>query len=836
MRWVLMSVLLLALFLGGLSYYFLSRSLPSYNTAVTLPDLRGETEIVRDARAVPHIFAKTDYDGFFALGFVHAQDRLWQMEMRRRIARGQMTELIGWMADWAGRREYLLRIDETMRAIDLQGSAERSLAHFSPEARRHLEAYAAGVNAWLGVVNDEALGRGAPELMMLGATVDRWTPADSIAALKLTAMLLSGGIYQELRRARYLVALGPELTADLFPEDQSSAVIGLPREEAVLPFASPERIARALPEDWPLPHDPIAKSGASNAWAISAARSSSNAPLLAADPHLPLSAPSIWYVARVEFPGIGVIGGTIPGIPAVLIGRNASIGWGLTTLAADTQDLFIEKVNPDNPDEYLTPEGWRPFEKRVEPIALGDGTAVEVVLRRTRHGPVLPLSWQRIAEVTPDGHVAAVAATLLSDEDRTLEAVMTMMRAPDVESAQRIAPLVTAPTQNVIIADRNGIAQFAVGAVPLRDTASRLQGRVPVPGWQAENDWVGLMRAPELPAVIDPPSGAVANANNRITDAPFPRHLTHDWPEDWRMRRIRKLLDGRDFHSLAGFQAIQNDTVSEMARTVLPLIAQPLWSRLQSEQEGPRRAALEKFAQWNGDMDAFLAEPLIFVAWMRALVRRLTAEKLGDLAGGYAGIRPQFLMRVFRNEGGAAARWCVLPDEPEPTRDPMETCRKIARRALNDAVGALANRYGEDMSNWRWGRAHQAVHNHVPLGFTPLHVLSNIRHESGGGRDTIKRGLFRGNGPNPYENIHAGGLRVVYDFADLDRSVYAMATGQSGHFFSRHYDDFIEDWRSGEYQPLSLDRSDAEAGSVGITVLRPMLKDPLADLTGQAPQ
>ncbi|MEO0718129.1 MAG: penicillin acylase family protein [Pseudomonadota bacterium] len=797
----------------ALSYYLASRSLPDYAADRIVDGPTAQIEIIRDERAVPHIFAKTEYDAYFGLGYVHAQDRLWQMELRRRMAQGRITELAGAYADWGGLREFTLRIDETIRALDIWGHSQRGVQYLSQDAQRALQAYSDGVNAWLSVVDEEALGRGAPELLLAGATVDPWTPADSIASFKMLAASLSAATFQEIRRAKLLIAVGPKRVEDLLPEVPGGAVVALPPYAELFQDAEFRVAAGGATLDFDL--DLADRMGASNAWAVDARRSATRAPLLATDPHLPLQAPSVWHLARIEFPNGGVIGGTVPGIPSVLIGRNESFGWGLTTVYADTQDLFIEKLNPDNPNEYLTPDGWRAFETREEWIPLGQGEAVQVTLRRSRHGPVLPLDWAPIAAVTPTGHVAAIQATLLTDEDRSLEASMRLMRSRSVDEALKLAELVVAPNQNVVGADAGKIALATVGRTPLRKPGSKTQGRIPSPGWEAENDWAGFMRAQDLPRAVAPASGGVANANNKITSAAFPRHLGFDWPEPYRVERLEKLLNNREFHTRSGFEAIQNDTVSEMARAVLPLLAGDLWPRRDAEV-GQRRDVLDLLASWNGEMDALRPEPLIFTAWARAATRRLTVDELGADADQYTGVRPLFLERVFRNLDGAADRWCDDIRTPTP-----ESCSDIASIALDDALEELRSRYGGAISSWRWGKAHLAMHRHQPLGWSPFSSLFNIIHESGGSDHTIFRGKYSGSGDTPYANVHAGGLRAIYDFADLDRSVVAMSTGQSGHFLSRHYDDLSTTWRSGDYFPLSLAREDAEAGAVGVTILRP---------------
>lgn len=856
-RWAAIVVLVIVFAVAVLGYHLSMRSAPEYARTHVLVGPRAEVEIVRDANAVPHIFAETEYDAYFALGFVHAQDRLWQMELRRRLAQGRISELAGGFASYTGQEDFLLRVDVTMRALDLYGHAQRSLEYQTPEIRRALSAYAAGVNSWLDTVDREALGKGAPELMLFGAEVEAWKPEDALAAFKMLAATLSGSPFAEIRATRYLIEQGAERAEDLFPQPPNPAVTALP------PFASLFGEAVEFADagagegglsDWPHGLNAADYAGASNAWAVSGARSAAGAPIVASDPHLPLSAPSVWYLASLRFPDGGVIGGTIAGIPAILAGRNEQLAWAPTTLYADTADFFMETVNPDYPNLYETPDGWAPFDTRQEIIRKADGSAVEVTLKRSRHGPVLPLDWRGIAAITPADKAPALSWTLLTDEDRSLAAVMELMRAGSVEDAIALVPMVVSPPQLVTLADKNGVALIAAGQVPKRSADSKTRGRVASPGWRPENDWLGVRHGGELPRAVNPASGAVANANNKITDAPYPDNLGFEWPEPYRIERLSKLLNNREYHSLRSFQAIQTDTVSEMARAVLPLLAGELW-RQREQESGLRREALDLLAEWNGAMDPYIAEPLIFSAWARATVRRLTAERLGPLAASYEGLRPLFLERVFRDVDGAAERWCVAaPDEEErgeqessedegadeaasmeepgdPTEPaeasveaavpPLLACRAIADAALSDALKELSEAYGPSIERWRWGKAHRAVHRHQPLSGSGLGFLFDITQDSPGGDHTLFRGQTPGRGATPYANVHAGGFRAIYDFADLDRSVVAISTGQSGHFLSRHYDDFAEVWRSGDYVPLSLDRQDAQAGAVGVTRLIP---------------
>ncbi|MEM6677453.1 MAG: penicillin acylase family protein, partial [Pseudomonadota bacterium] len=712
----------------GLGYYLLGRSLPDYSATVTAAGLGAEVRIVRDRFAVPHIRAESAEDAWFALGIAHAQDRLWQMEVNRRAAQGRLSTLLG---------ARTTALDRMVKTLDLYGHASRSLAYQSPEAQAALEAYAAGVNAWMRHLYVEAKGRGAPEFFFFGDEgLSPWTPADSLGVLKMMALRLAGAARSEIRRARFLLRLPPERVADILPDTPDGAITTLPRFEALwdgAPF--PET---AVAEIDPLlellgPARLPERAGASNAWAVDGSRSSTRRPLMASDPHLWLSAPSLWYLAEIQGGDVAVVGGTLPGTPLVLVGRNRAIGWGLTTVGADDQDVVIERLDPEDPTRYRTPEGWASFDERRIRIERAGADPIIETVRHTRNGPVLENDLYGAEAVTPEGHVAALRWTALTDADTTFSAAFALMGAEDVRGALDLAGGVVAPAQNVIVADEKDVGMVLAGALPQRRPDSPTAGRVPSPGWLASTDWEGIRPAELNPRIFRPRSGAVANANNRLTDDAFPAHIAFDWDLPYRIQRIEKELSAREFHSLNGFLALQTDAVSEMARAVLPLIARELWwgqsgSAASGGTEAERRAVLDLLRAWNGAMDRNRPEPLIFAEWMRQLTIALAEDELGPLMPLAAGLRPLFVERVFRDVDGAGI-WCDI-DKSEA----KETCAEMAKTALDAAIARLERDYGPNPEGWRWGAAHLAEHPHMPLGFVePLAYFVSIRHETSGG-------------------------------------------------------------------------------------------------------
>jgi penicillin G amidase len=816
-RWMLRLIsgmIMLALIAVVIAYYFLSRSLPDYSEAFEIEGVSAPVEIVRNNDNVPHIFGRTDADVFFALGFAHAQDRLWQMTMLRRTAQGRLSEVFGTRT---------LKIDELMRRYDLYGLALTSVAAQDAPTQTALEAYARGVNAWITEVNREARGRGAPEFFFFSNEIAAWQAADSIAILKLMALQLSGQLEAEVLRARVSLVLPPARVKDLLPDDPGQGVMALPDYASLVPGVIPSNAPLRRVADGLSPFASRDLAGASNAWAATPERSAAGGTLLANDPHLGFTAPTVWYLARLELQTGGVIGGTIPGIPAVLVGRSEALGWGLTSSYLDDQDLFIEEVNPENPEQYRTPDGWQEFVTRKSIVTVADAEPVTITLRWTENGPVLPGTHYDIGSITPGGHVAALSWTGLNGADTSMTAAIRLMGARSVEAAIETGRLAIAPSQNVMLADKDGIAMQMIGAMPKRDPAHQSQGRMPAPGWIAANRWQGVMPYENNPRAVNPATGLIGNTNNKTVDRPFPNHVSFDWGDTQRIQRWLTLMKTREVHTRESFIEAQLDTVSFTARSLLPLVGGDLWftgePALDGTPERLRQRALELLAAWNGEMSEHLPEPLIYQAWLRALQDRLIRDDLGPLADTFTHIEPLLIERVYRNVDGASV-WCDVVQSAV-----VESCTDLSRIALDEALLGLTERYGPNVESWRWGDAHQATHDHPVLGdVAVLRYFVNIRQSTSGDDNTLLRGKTRGDGPNPFLNVHGAGYRGVYDFADPDSSVFITSTGQSGHPLSRFYDDLGEAWRRGDYVPMSLDRDLARAAAVGVTVLSPLAR------------
>lgn len=852
-RWLVrLTIGLMIGFVGAavLAWYFAVRSLPDYDAQLALPGIEQRVEIVRTTENVPHILATTDHDAYFALGFAHAQDRLFQMVVLRRAAQGRLAEMFG---------ERAYAADDLSRRLGLWRNAEASLEAQDEATRAALQAYADGVNAWVEQVNKGALGRGAPEFFLLPGDIAYWQPADSLAILKLVAAGASGQITAEVTRARVSLAV-PERAGDLTgtvgepPLPPYAALFG-----AGARFVAP---AEEAAPDWfasLVGYVGVGRGATANAFAAAPTRTAAGAPLLANDPHVALTAPSLWYLARMDLQAGSVIGGTIPGIPAILAGRNPGLAWGLTPAWVDDQDIVMEEVQPGAPDRYLADGGWRDFTTRQEVIRVLDAEDRRITLRESDAGPVIPPAHLGLAEVTPAGYVPALRWTGLSDRDTTMTALIALMQATDRAQAQRAVTGIVAPALEVTLADTQGVAQVLAGTIPQRPADHPTAGRMPAPGRDGRVRWLdplpsdapvrmtaplqGMVTAtgaetaigagtalipPPAPGAaqpVPPADGTAAPQGAAPPDVASPptgaMPLGYDRDDPLRLSRLSRLLALREIHSRDSFIDAQLDTVSPAARALLPLVGANLWFTGEPAAPGTperqRQDALALLAEWDGNMGEHLPEPLIYSAWMRRLQERLTHDELGGLATELAGrLRPGFIERVFRNTDGAGA-WCDVVQSA-----PVEDCATIARQSLDAALIDLSARFGPDVESWRWGDAHVARHEHPALGRMPVlnWAVSLVQSTSGDGF-SIARAPILGAEENPWAAVAGAGYRGVYDLADPDSSVFVIATGQSGHPLSRHYDDLAERWRRGEYVTMSLDPTLARAGARGVTVLSP---------------
>ncbi|MFQ5973680.1 MAG: penicillin acylase family protein, partial [Alphaproteobacteria bacterium] len=599
-------------------FLLLRASLPSYDGEATVAGLTGSVTVVRDRNAVPHIFATNLADAYRALGYVHAQDRFFQMEMNRRFGAGRLAEIVG---------EPALRVDRLVRTLGIHRQAEESLAVLSPDARTAIEAYGQGVNAWLA---DAGLDL-PPELRVLRVAPEPWRPTDTAAWGQLMAMRLAANWRTEVLRARLTDRLTAEQLRDLWPRDPPGRSATLPDLAALYRELDLDALAQAIPK--------VTTAGsASNEWVVAGRHTESGKPLLANDPHLGFEAPGLWYLARIVTPELEIAGATVPGVPLTILGHNGRIAWGMTNTEADVQDLFVERLDPSDPGRYMTPEGSEPFAVRVEEIVVrGRDAPVRLRVRSTRHGPVISDLGDRTGALPPEGHVLALAFAALEPGDTTAEALYRINRATNWESFVAALSHYRAPMQNIAYADVDGsIGFYAPALVPVRRNGD---GFMPMPGWIGDFDWTGFIPFAELPQSVNPTAGRIVNANNRLVGAHYPHDIAAEWRWSYRADRINELLDTTAPHTTRTFAAIQTDIVSQAAVELVPKLLEAARDATAPAGADARRLdeAFRILERWNGAMDRDSVEPLLYMAWLRALGPALYADELGDLASEYYG-------------------------------------------------------------------------------------------------------------------------------------------------------------------------------------------------------
>ncbi|MGH7056614.1 MAG: penicillin acylase family protein [Acetobacteraceae bacterium] len=706
-----------------------------------------------DQRGIPFIHAATLTDAATALGYLHARSRMFQMDLMRRLAGGRLAEMFGPIA---------LHSDELMRTLGLARHARETFATLPKPTKEMLEAYARGVNAWIR----ERGRRAAPEYLVFGKPRP-WTPVDSLLWGETMSLWLSGDWKRELARLELVGKLPRGRILALWPGERNPTPIDAPLAGAARKAA---RLLGVLPR---FPGPFTEPQTASNEWALAGRLTTSGAPLLAGDPHLALAFPSLWYLVRIETPRHTLVGATAPGIPFVVLGHNRHIAWTFTDTGADTEDVFVETPAPGG--RYVTPSGARPFGVRKARIAVRGHPDVVLTVRTTRHGPVVSdLAGRK-------GPILAVEMAGLEPNDTAATGLFALDTAQTIAEAGKAAAEISTPVLNVLVADRRHIAYFMTGRVPIRRAGD---GVMPVPGASGAYDWTGFASGARLPHIVDPPSGVLVNANNRIRLPGFLTFLTRDWPGPWRARRIRALLSQGHPATAADSAAMQHDVVSTYAEQLLPVLR-----RIPPPPRPIAAKVLRLLDHWNGAMARNLPQPLIFNAWIRRF-RALLFDRLGVPDNG-AAAGPEFVAAALAH--GGHSFWC---NAHPATSDAPADCAPLLTIALEAAVRGLSARYGNDPASWRWGVAHPAVFADPVLSRLPLigHVTT-CRIATPGGDTTVDRGSP---GPAGFTNVHGSEYRAVYDLGDLDRSRFMMAPGQAGNPFSRHACDLMRPWRDGK--------------------------------------
>ena len=843
------------------SCLYLRRSLPEIAGTETAAGISAPIDIIRDADAIPHVFAANKADALFGLGYVHAQDRLWQMELQRRIGHGRLSEVLGPAA---------LPQDRFLRTVGFGRAAKTAWASTPAWATQQINAYVAGVNAFIATHHGSAL---PPEFSLLRFEPDPWTGVDVLVWVKMMAWDLSANYSFELLRHDLVRAVGPERMTQLMPPyaTHGLSIVADTGARTLQPSVTPppystypthathpsyppyptcqthasypthltyptyathpthptystysqswsNALALSLSTGEPSVRD-FLRGGTveglgSNNWVVDGTLTASGKPMLANDPHLGARLPSTWYLVHVSGGDLDIIGATLPGAPAVALGRNRFIAWGATNVAADVEDLYREHL--DAAGTHVEFRGAQePVTVIPETIIVKGAEPVRVDVRVTRHGPLISDAINaNSAELKTGPKPApldplAFRWTALDAVDGTMSSFLKMNEARNwSEFTMALRDFVT-PSQNFVYADVDGhIGYYAPGRIPIRASGD---GSLPAEGWSGASEWTGWIPFDELPHLYDPPEHVIVTANHRPAPPGYPHLLGLEWPEPYRAQRIIDLLRGRTGLTPDDFARIQADTLSLHAKTLLPLLLAHAHA-----ESAPDRQAIDILRQWNADATAGSAGAAIFGAWFQHLAPTLVGDDLGPLVAERYQERFSFVTRfAVRTLASNDSAWC---DDVRTAK--RETCDDAVTGALHKGVADLTGRLGGDMTRWRWDAVHRAIFPHQGLdAVAALRPLLSRSVPNGGDWSTVNVAAVAAE--RPYEQHSVPGYREIIDLSPANDSRFLDAVGESGHFLSKHYDDFLKDWRAVQYRAMRMERKDIERGALGHLRLTP---------------
>jgi penicillin amidase len=823
--WLLSILVVLAILLSAFGVYSARRSFPQVDGEIQLSGLDGPVEVFRDSLGIPQVYAASLHDLFVVQGYTHAQDRFWQMDFWRHIGSGRLSEMFG---------DSQLETDRFLRTLGWRQVAEEELTTYDPESLAILEAYAEGVNAYLVDHQSTAISLeyGILKVLTPAYKPEPWTPLNTLTWAKAMAWDLRGNMDSEIERAILLKTLTPEQVVELFPAypgdhpviiPEMGQVSALPINRRSLPaldFSSVQARFSVLDEL-------LGPSGAgigSNSWAVSGSLTGTGMPLLANDPHLGIQMPSIWYQIGLHCRPMSdacpfeVAGFSFAGVPGVVIGHNQNIAWGFTNTGPDVMDLFIEKINPDDPNQYEFNGKWVDMTLRTESILIGGGEPVSLTVRSTRHGPIISDVYGDLADFNtqagaplPENYAISLRWTAL-EPSSIFQAIWGFNKAANWDEFRQAAGKFTAPAQNLLYADVQGNIGYQMpGNIPIRKTGD---GTLPVPGWTDEYEWTGYIPFAELPTVFNPSKGYIVTANNAVVGMDYPYLITSDWDYGFRANRIVELIENAPGPiDIAYIQKMQGDGYDANAATLIPILEQ-----LDFSAETPNQAiALEMLKNWDSQARMDSATAAVFEIFWKNLMAETFNDDLPDNYWPEGGSR---WIEVMRN----------VIDQPEnffwddkTTMEVVEKRDDVFIRAFTEAVVEIEQVQGKDPSKWNWGSLHNAIFANQTLGksgIAPIEALFNRGPFPTNGGDAIINATGW-NATLGYSVDWLPSMRMIVDLGNLNNSLTVHTTGQSGHAYHAHYFDMVDLWRNIQYYPMLWDEQTITAAAEAHLHFRP---------------
>ena len=804
--WLVSGLAILAILLSAFGVVTVRQSFPQTDGEIQLSGLDGPVNVYRDYMGIPHIYAASLHDLFMAQGYVHAQDRFWQMDFWRHTGSGRLSEMFG---------ETQVETDAFLRTLGWRQVAEQELASYDPESVAILNAYAEGVNAYLADHQGTAISLeyGILKILTPDYKPEPWTPVNTLTWGKAMAWDLGGNMGAEIERAILLKTLAPEQVAELFPAYPADhpVIVAEMGQAAAIPSTG-----RSLPNlDWTSVQARfsaldalLGPSGAgigSNSWAVSGSLTASGMPLLANDPHLSIQMPSIWYQIGLHCRPVSaacpfeVAGFSFAGVPGVVIGHNQNIAWGLTNTGPDVMDLYIEKINPDNPNQYEFNGQWADMTLRTEMIAVGGGEPVTLTVRTTRDGPIISEVYSVLADFNtkagvtlPENYAISLRWTAL-EPSTIFQAIWGFNKAANWEDFRRAASKFNVPAQNLLYADVQGNIGYQMpGNIPIRKNGD---GTLPVPGWTDEYSWTGYIPFDELPYVFNPSKGYIVAANNAVVGAGYPYLITKDWNYGFRANRIVDMIENAPGPiDITYIQQMQGDSYEANAETFVPLQMQ-----LNLQPGTPNQAiALDLLKNWDYQARMDSAPAAVFEVFWKNLLADTFNDDLPKDYWPKGDSRWNEVMRNLANQ----------PDnffwDDKATTDKVERRGDIITKAFTEAVAEIEQLQGKDSAKWNWGDLHTATFVNQTLGksgIAPIEALFNRGpFPVSGGKELVNATGW--NATLGYSVDWLPSMRMIVDLGDLRSSITVHTTGESGHAYNPHYIDMADLWRNIQYYPM----------------------------------
>ena len=835
---VLLAVVLLVVGAVGYGYSVMRAQFPQISGSVKLDGLKGSVEIIRDRFGVPHIYADYPEDLFRAQGYVHAQDRYFQMEFWRRIGQGRLAELFG-----AG----ALDQDKFIRTVGWQRVAAQEAKQLDPEMRSVLESYASGVNDY-ALSHVDQLGLEFKVLGLIGRKwqPEAWQPENTLTWAKAMAWNLGGNLDTELLRMAITAKGGAALTEALLPPypKDGPVIVGSSAasrdngiagrgDKVTVSSLSPLALVPPSPDSQALALLHTTRKLAdttgllrgdgigSNNWVVGGAKSVTGKPILADDPHLGVQMPSIWYQVGLHCRSLSaacpydVVGASFAGVPGVVIGHNTRIAWGVTNVEPDTQDLVLEKPNPNNPNEFEYMGKFEAAEVHEEMIHVAGQDPITLTVRVTRHGPVISDVFEPIKDLalttTLGSQVLALQWTSLQPENLT-RAVLRINQAQNWETFREALHDWASPSQNFIYADVDGNIGYQMpGKIPIRKNSD---GKAPAAGWNGDADWTGYIDFEQLPNLFNPPQGFIVTANNAVVDDQYPYLLTHDWERGYRARRITQLIESKAKLSVADMTVFHMDAHAVHADDLLPLLDQIKLNDKPDSKYGPALAALKA---WDRIYRRDSIGATIFEAYWKHLAHNIFDDELGpELAKQVIDLQTPTKLAVKNTLAQADAPWWDNVTTPD-----KETRDTIVEQSLGAALAELTGKLGGDLSQWQWGKLHMITFQNQTLGKSGVAPIEALFNRGPFSVDGASSTVNAENTNQEFRVTSHPSWRMVVDLGDFNQSVAVHPTGQSGHAGHPHYDDMMKLWLEGRTQALLWQRADIEQGAEGRLQLMP---------------